>query len=304
MRNIPQAVRDRALSAGEIGVKWLNNLGAMIAELEQRWQIRVGDALSGGTSAFAAFADGANGEAYVLRIDMPASGDEDMFRQNLEVLKIANGIGYADLIACDVGKRAMLLERLGRPLADMGYSIRKQIRIICETLMKTWAIPLENPALPDGGESIGWFKGFIPAEYERRGKPCPQKVIDQAVRFLEAREAAKNPAEYVLVHGDAHATNTLQAKDGGFKLIDADGAYYEKGSDLGVLMREWREEYVGDIRAVGEARCDWICEITGADRDSVWQWGYIQCVSTRHGANNGVWDCRRGCGGPFFCARI
>ena len=280
MRNIPQAVRDRALSAGAVGENWLKNLEQLIAELENKWHIRVGDALSGGTSAFAAFADGANGEEYVLRIDMPASGDEDMFRQNLEVLKIAGGIGYAELIAYDVEKRAMLLERLGKPLADMGFSVKEQIRIICETLMKTWEIPLENPALPDGGASIAWFKEFIPAEHARRNRPCPQRVIDQAVRYLDAREAAKNPAKYVLVHGDAHATNTLQAKDGGFKLIDADGAFYEKGADLGVLMREWREKYEGDIRAVGEARCDWICEVTGADRDSVWQWGYIQCVST------------------------
>ena len=52
-----------------------------------------------------------------------------------------------------------------------------------------------------------------------------------------------NPAEFVLVHGDAHGNNTLQdlSEENAFKLVDPDGIFYEKAYDLGVLMREWTE---------------------------------------------------------------
>ena len=63
--------------------------------------------------------------------------------------------------------------------------------------------------------------------------------MERAFSYLKSREDAMNPAEYGLIHGDAHNGNTLSELSGdGFKLIDPDGIFYEKAYDLGVLMRE------------------------------------------------------------------
>lgn len=70
-RNIPPLVVSRAKSAGTDGETWLTNLDSIISELESMWNISVGETLSGGSHALAAYADGQNGEQYVLKVDMP-----------------------------------------------------------------------------------------------------------------------------------------------------------------------------------------------------------------------------------------
>lgn len=111
--------------------------------------------------------------------------------------------------------------------------------------------------------------------------PCSRKVIKQAFSYLQSREKAGSPEEFVLLHGDAHARNTLKELSGeGFKLIDPDGIIYEKAYDLGVLMREWVEEYDLEPLRKGKERCRYLCRLTGVSEEAIWEWGYLQTVST------------------------
>ncbi|MCI5648553.1 MAG: nucleoside hydrolase [Fusicatenibacter sp.] len=68
-RTLPLQVVSRAESAGIPGEVWLAGLDSMIAELEKMWNISVGKALPGGSHAFAAHADGPNGESYVINVN-------------------------------------------------------------------------------------------------------------------------------------------------------------------------------------------------------------------------------------------
>ena len=77
----------------------------------------------------------------------------------------------------------------------------------------------------------------------------------------------------MLVHGDVHEWNALQASDG-FKLVDPDGLLAEPEYDLGVIMREDPND--GDLFA----RADWLARRTGLDRDAIWEWGVVERVST------------------------
>ena len=70
---LPEAVLRRAQSLGAVGEAWLANLESTIAALEGQWDVTVGQALSGGTHGFVAPADGKNGEAYVVKIELPDS---------------------------------------------------------------------------------------------------------------------------------------------------------------------------------------------------------------------------------------
>ncbi len=110
-RNIPPLVINRAKSVGAVGEAWLANLDNTISELEKKWHISVGEAISGGTHAFVAHAEGENGEKYVLKIDMPENlGGE--FSRGIKALELVNGQGYAKLYDYDLDKKACLLERL------------------------------------------------------------------------------------------------------------------------------------------------------------------------------------------------
>lgn len=279
-RIVPSLVVSRAKSVGAVGEAWLVNLDNFVSELEKKWHISVGETLAGGTHALVANADGENGEKYVLKIDMPENlGGE--FSNSINALKIIDGNGCAKLYACDLERKACLLERLGKPINQLGYSVYEQLQIICSALKKVWETPFTNDRLPSGKDSIAWFRKFIGETWEQLNRPCSHKVIERAFSYLRAREQALKPDEFVLLHGDAHGGNTLKELSGnGFKLIDPDGIFYEKAYDLGVLMREWIDEYGQEPMKSGQERCAYLHHLTGVSEQAIWEWGYLQTVST------------------------
>lgn len=194
---------------------------------------------------------------------------------------MADGQGYAKLYAYDPQRKACLMERLGKPINQLGYSVEKQLEIICSALKKAWRIPVANAELPNGVESVAWFRDFIGGNWVKLNRPCSPTVIKQAFSYLQSREAAQKPSEFVLLHGDAHGGNTLEALSGDdYKLVDPDGIFYEKAYDLGVLMREWVEEYEQCPVEKGKRRCNYLHCLTGVPEQEIWEWGYLQTVST------------------------
>lgn len=170
---------------------------------------------------------------------------------------------------------------MGKPINQLEYSMKEQLEIICNTLKKAWEIPVVGIGLLNGKESVKWFRDFIGEMWEKLDHPCSKKVIDQAFSCLQSRENAINPSEFVFVHGDAHGGNTLKTLSGdAYKLIDPDGIFYEKAYDLGVLMREWREEYHNNPVQKGKERCKYLSELTGVEEKAIFEWGFLQCVST------------------------
>lgn len=277
----PPAVIARAESLGEAGKQWLRSLPQIIKQLEDDWNITVRTAMTGGTHAFVAPADGKNGEQYAVKIDIPDMSEQE-YMNEIRLLRIADGEGYVRIHRVNSGLRASLQERLGERLKDKNYAIEKQIEILCSALVQTWKTPAEKPNLPNGADSVNWFRSFISESWQSLGKPCSEAVIRRAMEYLDAREARLNPEKYVLVHGDVHNNNALESltEPGTFKLIDPDGIFYEPGYDLGVLMREWPEEYEENPIENARARCALLHRLTGADEDSIWQWGFLQTVST------------------------
>jgi streptomycin 6-kinase len=64
-----------------------------------------------------------------------------------------------------------------------------------------------------------------------------ERAVEHALPSAERRIAAHDDERAVLVHGDVHQWNALQAP-GGFKLVDPDGLLAEAEYDMGILMRE------------------------------------------------------------------
>lgn len=279
-RSIPEAVIQRVKAAGKQA--WLEQLDNTIETLERQWHIHVGDTLPGGTHAFVASADWEDGKACVLKIHLPEETGSDEFANEIRFLQAANGSGYVTMYAVDMDKKACLLEHLGQPLSKAGYPVREQIQIICKTLENIWQTPADISLLPDGKAAIGWFRSFIRSANEAHGHPCSAELIDCAMHFLHSREEHLRPENCVLIHGDANAQNILHVPgtENGYKLIDADGLFYEKAYDLGVLMREWRSEYVHDPLTQGIRRCEYLHHLTGADKQAIWEWGFLQCIAT------------------------
>ncbi len=269
---------------GVEGEHWLRNLDEVIRLLEQKWKIRLGKSLKGGTEAFVSEVTTEDGSEAILKLTMPHVEGNSVFEQEIVALKITNGDGYVRLLNYDRNHRAVLLERLGSPLKDMGYPTETQIEIICNALKKSWGKPLpKDHRLQSGKDIINWFSDFIPEIWAELENPCSRLLIEKALDFLESRLSNSSIETSVLVHGDAHSGNILQdmTKLGlSFKLIDPDGLVAEPAYDLGVLMREWLDDLIINPLESGRKRCNFLSEITGVDSQAIWEWGFIQSVST------------------------
>ena len=277
---IPEPVRLKALAAGAVGEAWLAELGDLVGKLARAWGLELGQTLAGGTEAFVAEATTSDGRTAVLKILPPGhltAGGE------LETLLAARGRGYGAVYAVDKARGAMLLERLGPPLATLGLSVDAQITIICETLVQAWTAPPDDVPSINGAQKARSLSDFIDATWRELGKPCPDYVITTALRYAQARHHSFDPRTAVLAHGDAHAWNTLRVigEPGRFTFIDPDGLFIERAYDLAIPMREWSTELLaGDPLALGLQRCHRLAELTGVEPEPIWQWGFIERVST------------------------
>jgi streptomycin 6-kinase len=280
---VPEAVRQKALARGAEGRRWMDGLDRLIRELERRWGVAVGPALGGGSESYVAAAVTAGGEEAVVKLEMPPYGS---FASEVRTLLAAEGRAYARLLDLDEERHATLQERLGPSLRGSGLSVPARIEILCATLRSAWEVPAP-PGLPSGEAKARWLSGFIAATWEELGRPCSWPVVERALAFAKDREAAFDPAASVLVHGDAHDANALRTLDkcpsdpARFKLVDPDGLLAEPAYDLGILMREWSGELLcGDAARLGRQRCARLARLTGVDPRSIWEWGFVERVST------------------------
>jgi len=264
-------VRNKALVAG--AEAWLGELPGLVAEIEADWSIHVGAAYPDSTEAFVAEATCGDGRPAVLKLLIPRDGDAT--RNEATVLRLTRGEGCAELLRADIDRDALLLERLGRSLHRLALPIAERHEILCATAMLVWR-PAPDSGLPTGADKGRWLVRFILETWEELGRPCPERTIDHAVRCAEHRVAEHDGARAVLVHGDVHEWNTLEA-DGGFKLVDPDGLLADAEYDMGIVMREDPVELMdGDPRD----RARWLARRTGLDAGAIWEWGVVERVST------------------------
>jgi streptomycin 6-kinase len=209
---IPEIVRKNALVSG--AAAWLDHLPALVADLEREWSIVVGRPYPGGTKAFVAEVTRDDGTPAVLKLVIPRL--DSSARNEISVLRLANGEGCARLLRDDVARGALLVERLGPSLHELALPIARR------------------------------------------------------------RISAHDDERAVLVHGDVHQWNALQANDG-FKLVDPDGLLAEAEYEMGILMREDPADLLdGGARERAVA----LAERTRLDATAIWEWGVVERMST------------------------
>ena len=267
---IPEALRTHVRVAGADA--WLRDLPALVADLERAWSMTVGRTLEGGHEAFVAEATLADGTSAVLKILVPRSDD---VRHEITALRLAGGEGCAQLYQADEGAAAMLIERLGRMLADLDIALEQRLRIMCDAAARVWR-PAPDSGLPTGAAKGRWLVDYITRTWEEAGRPCSERAVAYAIECAERRIAAHDEARAVLVHGDVHQWNTLEAGDG-FKLIDPDGLLAEPEYDLGVLLRG---DPVELMQGDPTERARWLADRTGLDATAAWEWGAVERVSS------------------------
>lgn len=278
---VPEPVLRRAMSEGKQGEAWLANLDDVLTGLERDWSLSIGPALGGGSAAYVAEAKNAAGDTFIIKVSTPASA---LSRHEDDVLRRANGKGYARLLLHDATRNALLLEQLGASLDTLELPYAQQIDIMCATLLEAWQpVPLGAPYMT-GAEKANALATDILAMWQRGGQPCTSAVIETALRYCQERAALYRPEATVLAHGDPHPGNTLVVPGTDpvrFKFIDPDGLAIDPAYDLGVLLRAWNEGLDGrNAYNIARGRVRLLTQYTQVPAEAIWQWGYIERVST------------------------
>lgn len=272
--------RAKLAGLGEPGATWRRDLPGVLAALEERWGVRTGRPLPGGSASYVCRAVTDDGLPRVVKVGVPG---HDLVAE-ARVLEAAGGRGYAVLHAHDVQHDAVLLESLGPALARTPGPPERTIALMADTLREAWRLPLD--AVPPGEDRAVTLRALVVDLDERLGRPTDRRVLRTALDHADAL-AGHDPAFTVVLHGDAHPGNTLpvtaprEGAPAGHVLVDPDGFRGDPAYDAGVVLRDWCSYLRGtDARARLAGWCDLVAERTGTDPVRVWAWAYLERVST------------------------
>jgi streptomycin 6-kinase len=269
--DVPDVVRRKARAAG--AERWLDELPRLVNGLERDWSITIGAAFGDSTEAYVAEATTETGEAAVLKLIVPRDGEAA--GHEITALQLADADGCVPLLRHDRDRGALLLERLGRSLAELGLPIRRRHEILCDLAARVWR-PAPDSGLPTGADKGRWLADFMTTTWESLGRPCSERAVRHALSCAARRVAAFSGDRARLVHGDVHQWNALESGDG-FALVDPDGLLADPEYDLGILMRE---DPVELMQEGPRQRADWLAARTGLDPTAIWEWGVVERVST------------------------
>jgi streptomycin 6-kinase len=274
---IPDQVRKTVMADGN--ESWLDELPAVVDSLAQEWSLIIGSSLAGGHAALVVEVTLADGTPAVLKIGVPG---RDVGHE-ATAMRLANGDGCARLLREDLGRQALLLERLGAPMYDIVADPATRLTLLCEVALRLWRPIGPDVDLPTGAKLAEQYADRLPTLWEQAGRPCSPATVADALECMHRRRVAHDDRSAVLVHGDIHEMNALQASDGSYKLIDPAGLRAEPACDLGTIVRS-NPGLGDDLRA----RTEQLASRTGVDATAIWEWGTI------HRVFSGVYACSIG----------
>ena len=114
-------------------------------------------------------------------------------------LDVAGGRGYVRLLDHDLPRRAMLLEPLGMPMNRTGYKPDRQLATVAAVLPQIWALPLDHRSHANqhwAGEPVDKAASLLEPVarlWHHLDRPCPERVIAQAIDFAHQRSQAFSP---------------------------------------------------------------------------------------------------------------
>lgn len=277
-------VRAYLESLGAPGRAWLDALPAAVEEQRRAWSLLLDETLPGGSRSYLRRATTADGERAVLKLAYP----EPILETQIATLAAARGRGYVRLLAHDTRRGALLLESLGPPIGETD-DVTAVLTLTADTLMQAWQVPSEGLSpRRDGAEHkaagllalVSDLSGYAAAPF--------RPAVEQALGYARERLGARDLARQVVVHGDPHAENLLRVErarpgaETGCVLVDPEGFPCEPEYDLGVALRGWNTRLLASTNPQGELRawCEQVAYRTGTEAEAVWQWAYLERVST------------------------
>lgn len=272
-------------SRGTVGAQWLHDLQRHVEELTTMWNLKLGAELTGGIGSYVRRVHLSDGEPAVLKVAVPG---QELGRQ-ADALAAAGGVGYVLLLAYDDERGALLMEPLADRLHYRTTETASALDIIGTTLTEAWRLPLYlHPHAPEADEHKAATLAALITELAPGAGPAHFDAVDQALRYLGERLAARDRSRQVVVHGDPHPENLMtlsRPRPGtstGYVFIDPETFRCEPEYDVGVALRDWNQPLLANNYPHKLLRtwCERIAELTHTDPHGVWQWAFAERVSS------------------------
>jgi streptomycin 6-kinase len=243
--------------------EWLAQLPITIAACAERWQLTLGERLSGGLVGHVLACETADGEAAVLKLNPPSAND-----QEAAALRIWNGRGAIELIAFDADLRALLTRRAtpGTPLPPGNE--RQALREVAGVLGKLFEATTPATGFPPLAETVDrYLLEKIADAGDAQQMLAP--LIERARR--SAQELAASASGEVLLHGDVMDKNLLR-HHAELVAIDPDPTIGDPHSDI-AFWAVTRSPVAGL-----EARAAELARLLDCDVDRTLRWATVYAV--------------------------
>ena len=180
MIGVPAVVRAKALAAG--ADRWLTDLPDLVAALAVGWQLGIGDVFQDGTEALVVAVSLPDETPAVLKLLVPRG---DAAAHEITVLRLAGGEGCAQLLRSDAAVGALLIERLGPSLHDLGLPLAMRLEVLADAAARVWR-PAPDAGLPTGAEKGRWLVDHITRLWEALDRPCSERAVERRARLRRA----------------------------------------------------------------------------------------------------------------------
>ncbi|GAC1534441.1 MAG: hypothetical protein NVS2B7_02580 [Herpetosiphon sp.] len=258
---------------GREGEAWLRALPALLRACERRWHCHIGRpyTLSYNYVAEATLQDG---RAVAIKVGFPCRES----RTEIEALRLYDGRGSVRLLDADLTAGLLLLERLkpGTLLADLSDDARAT-EIAAGVMQRLWRPVPTAHVFPLVAE---WAAGLddLRVAFEGGTGPFPAALVAEAEQLFGALIGSMD--EPVVLHGDLHHFNILQAEREPWLAIDPKGLVGEPAYETGALLRNPYPTLLAMARpaTVLARRVDQLAEALGIDRARIRGWGLAQAV--------------------------
>jgi streptomycin 6-kinase len=268
----PELARNVEEAWADAGIAWLASLPALIEEVARDWELSLGPAYPL-SFHWVAPVTRADGTPAVLKLGVPSSGHH---ADQAEALRVFDGHGSVRLLAADLRRGALLLERAepGEPVAALVPRHDEQATAALIAAGKRLHRPppadCRLPLLTDESASFAGYLRRFPGE----DGPLPRHLVERAGALFDEL-CASNPAD-MLLHADLHHDNLLRAQREPWLAIDPHGAVGDPGYDCGAMLYNpdplRRED---ELLALVPARIEQLADGYGAPVERIVAWGFV-----------------------------
>jgi streptomycin 6-kinase len=284
--DIPLMLRRNVIDVwGADGESWLATVPSLVQKLADTWDLQIHGPAGPLSFHYVVEATRKDGSPAVLKIGPTGPGHPSIEAAALDAYA---GHGAVRLLAYDPERGALLLEQAapGTSAAALvpGDDAAATAAIIGVT-RQLHHPPASRCLLPDLAT-----QGKAFADHLRAGRGAdvlPDRWVQRAARLF-GELCASSPGKVVL-HGDLHHDNVLQATREPWLAIDPHGVVGDPGYETGALLyNPWPERREAELLALVPARIEQLATGLTMPVERVVAWGFVKAVLSA------VWTCQSG----------